>query len=212
MSNPSPKYGITDGTRKPITIACNDLSQAINALDRLHAESSGAVATNRDALRVTLDQLPEGDETRQKGERASGNLAAAEMRLRMERTKVLGPMLAMREALVDAVLEADTLLPDKSGQRTMGSAHVEPGPGTAPPVAVGGIERGVAERVRVLGETLRWAREETLSCCIQALGPLYTLGRLIEHPTKEASRLREHARAVEQTARTLVDELGKGDL
>jgi hypothetical protein len=194
----SSKYGLTARTRKPVTIACNELSRAINALDRHHDDE-------RDGFREVLDSASAAAERLQDPEavaavRAIDAVEKVAARLRVDRSAALEPMLALRERLVDALLEAQDMLPADAGH----TAHVEPGSSVPRPRPVLGIELDAPGWVRLLAETYQWTRDETLGNAVVAIGPAYLLGYVIEHPTPEASKLRADAQAVGEHARRLV--------
>jgi hypothetical protein len=167
--------------------AGHELSQAIAALSAHHAAEPEAFAAAAAALRATLDDLPDGDAMRMSGTGASARIVEADERLRDERAAVLGALLAVREQLADAT-------------------HVEPEPAPAPPVA--GTTSSVAEGILAVAETYRWTHAFTLERCIDALGPLYVLGRAVEQPVP----LREAARAAEAHVRSFAYALGKSAL
>jgi hypothetical protein len=154
VTDRSPKYGLTEETLKPVTIACNDLSQAINALDRHHAEEGDAFEGNLAAATATLVGHSESE-----GARAANPIGAIETaatRLRTRRQAALAPMLAMREQLVDVLLEAHSVLP---GDAVM-SAHVEPGAMQEPPRPISGVRLDPGSSLRLLSQTYAWTRDE----------------------------------------------------
>jgi hypothetical protein len=194
----SPKYGLTASTRKPVTVACNELSRAINALDRHNVDERDGFDENLASASAVAAALPDGEAAA--AARAIDVIKQAAARLRVHRNEALQPMLALRAQLVDALLEAQDMLPADARH----TAHVEPGSPPPMPRPVGGLEPGAADWVRVLAETYRWTRDLTLGNAALAIGPAYLLGYVIEHPTPEASKLRADAQAIGDHARRLI--------
>lgn len=202
MSDPSAKYGITSRTRKATTVACNDLSQAINSLNAHHTEEEAVFARNLEPVQAALDalaDLPGGDADHQRIAKASEVIKGAAHRLRVERQRLLASLLDMLEHVVDVALDAESLLPEN----TMRQTFVEANPNSPAPTAILGDDLNSAERIRILDETYGWSRDSTLALCLAAVGPLYLLGRIIEFPTPEASKFREEARAAEKAVKTV---------
>ena len=188
MTEGTPKYGLTRRTRKPVHNACNDLSQAINSLYQHHTHEHADFDEQVSAARAVAE-----DDS--KAAKAITLIEHAAARLRANRHEALQPMLAIRSQLVDAQFEGQEMLPDTA----MFTAFTEADQLPSVPKPLLGIELDAVGWVTVLGETYRWTRDITLGHALRAAGPAYLLGQVIEHPTPEASKLREDARTVGNT-------------
>jgi hypothetical protein len=181
-----------------VSLACQALSRAINALNEHHAEERDGFASSLAVARRKLDDRPENAVAG--ATQAIQVIEQSASRLRDEREAALARLLAMREQLVDVILEGNALFPDDAPL----SADVEAERLPTAPKPLLGAEPRPDEAIRVLADTYIWTRDTTHGCAMLALGPLYRLGLVIEHPTPEASKLRADARMVCDEVRRLL--------
>lgn len=183
---PTPTFGITAETRKAVTRAASELSQAINALVSHHREEAKALPTAAGDLARAGNQAEE--------ERARWGPDAARLEeiaadLRQRRSRLLDKLEALRDQLVDLGAETRSLLPEEA----LSTFFVEPYKSESAPRPIAGIEEdlGLADWVRVLLVNVEWTHKWTEIWVVEALGPCYMLSIAIEHPTVEASELRK---------------------
>lgn len=185
----TPKYGLTDRSGKPARIAANDFSRAINGLKGHHDIEPEGVATADARFRSALSDISSG-EAASLAARADQILESA-AKLRDQRAQLLEALLALREPLVDLLLEEhDARHPD-----AMLTANVEPPAPFDAPEAAGGVTLEAPNALRVVAASLNWTQRESYAHALEAVGPAYLLGWVIEHPAPEARALREAAQA-----------------
>ncbi len=186
MAEPTPNYGITDRTRKPVEIACAELSQAINAMSSHHAEELEALKKAAAALAADsaatstkfLDDRPISDHL--------ARLEGIASDLRLARYSLLQHLEPLRDPVLDALEEAHSLLPEKA----LKVNDVRPRPLPPAPKPILGLELSPVERLKILLDTLEWSQGMSRHIAVQALGPCYLLSKVIEHPAPEAMAFR----------------------
>ena len=94
MSERSPTYGLSDRTRKHVSIACNDLSRAINTLEAHHLEQQSAFQGAIAGVNTKLDGEAE-DRARLIAE-AVAQVEAQAVKLREARELLLERLLPLR--------------------------------------------------------------------------------------------------------------------
>jgi hypothetical protein len=172
VTDPTPSYGITGRLRKAVGLSAERLSRAINGLTVHHADEPNAVSA------AAFEALPLPDAAR---------LARIASDLRAARSEVLERLAALRDPLLDLVAEAHGLLP-ASAQR---SPYVDPDPQMPAPTPLAGLDLEPNEKLRVLLLNLNWTQDMSRWLALEAFGSSSTLAPLIEHPTQEATALRE---------------------
>ena len=173
MSDPTPDYGITARLRKPVELSAERLSRAINGLTVHHANEPNAVSA------AAFEALPLPDAAR---------LARIASDLRAARSDVLERLTTLRDPLIDVVAEAHSLLP-ANAQR---SAYVDPDPQMAAPTPLAGLDLEPNEKLRILLLNLNWTQDMSRWLALEAFGSSSALAPLIEHPTPQATALREN--------------------
>jgi hypothetical protein len=173
MSDPTPHYGITARLRKPVQLAAERLSRAINGLTVHHANESNAVSA------AAFEALPLPDAAR---------LARIANDLRAARSELTECLEELRDPLLDLVAEAHSLLP-ANAQR---SPYVDPDPQIPAPTPLGGLVLEPHEKLRVLLLNLNWTQDTSRWLALEAFGSCSALAPLIEHPTQEATALRNN--------------------
>lgn len=186
MTDRTAGYGIAVLTRKPLAIAASDLSQAINGLDLHHTEEKRAFAEAVGHLAMAGDAAPDASLQGQPFSEHTARLEGIASDLRLRRHELLERLRPLREPLAEVLLEGQSLLPDEA----MLHAHVEPGPLEPAPEPLVGIELTIEQRLNVLLQTLTWTRTVSRRLAVLALGPCYSLSKLIEYPTEAAMALR----------------------
>jgi hypothetical protein len=167
----TPMYGITPRLREPVDRTCANLARAINAL-RVHHASEAHGASN-----AGVEPTACADSVR---------LSHIADHLRWDREHLLGQLIALEAPLADVLAEA-RCLPAGNAPR---ARHVEPDPLIPPPRPLVGLDLTEAEEHEVLRETVKWTQSVSRWLAVEVLGPCYTLGVVIEHPTPEAAKLR----------------------
>jgi hypothetical protein len=186
-TEPTATYGVTRRTRKPITRAATELSQAINALAKHHRDETLAVPTSAGDLARARNAEASPEPEKWADDAARLEEIAADLRNR--RDQLLERLELLRDPLIDLAREAHALLPEEA----LSSFSVEPYPHEPAPRPIAGIESELTlvEWVRILSVNVQWTRKWTEIWAVEAFGPCYMLSITIEHPTAEATELRK---------------------
>jgi hypothetical protein len=183
---PTPEFGVTEPSRKAITLATSELLSAIAGLrehHRVEAEALPSAAGDVVRAREQATGAAEHDWTQE-----AARLEEIAADLRSRRHYLLGRLEPMWDSLMNLAAEAHMLLPAEA-HRLYPSPRYQMEPAPEP---IKGIEDGLtlAEWARILTLTVAWSTRWTEILVTDALGPCYALSTLIEHPTPGALGLR----------------------
>ena len=193
MLERSPKYGLGDATGTPVRVAAGELSRAINDLDTHHRIERTAWSARLDAVQAsfdTADGLP--DAARCQVVRLDETAHA----IRQARRQLLAALTALREPLVDLLLDEHAL----HGNAPFAES-VEPFASQPVPEHVDAAGADWPEHLDLLRQTLAWTSRVTLGNASAAYGPAYSISHLIPITTAAAdlhhkvSRARDDLRA-----------------
>jgi hypothetical protein len=198
MSPRSPRYGLTESTRKPVRIACGALARAIGTLNAHHEDEETAFGEAVSGCIAKMDAAPEGDQ--ELALRRVTQMERAAERLRGDRAVLLVGLLDLRPTLADVLIEERDL-----HVSTLFGADVESELTASPPKRLGGRDIPLGDRLYVLEATLRWTQQTSYGCVAVALGPAYLLSYVIEHPTPEASAFRKAVTEAQERLQTFLN-------
>ncbi len=146
MPDPTPKYGITRRTRKPIAIAASQLSQAITALERHQGDEQAAFAEAVGRLAVAVESLPADSPERANYAQHMTRLEGIASELRSDRGGLVDLLVPLRAPLADLLVDAQSLLPGNAELH----ADVEPNVTEPAPKPLLGVDLTVVERLRIV--------------------------------------------------------------
>lgn len=184
-NEPTPTYGLTQRTRKPVAIAAQEFLRAINGLDvhdrdeRSSLPDAVAAVIKKDGL----DQIIAGETIQNHVARLEETAA----RHRLERGDLLDRLRTLRDPLIDVISEAQTLLPESA----MRSRYIDPPTLATAPTPLTGRDFPADQLLRLLTQALAWTQETSRYCVVEALGPCYLLTYVVEHHTDEAMSIRK---------------------